>query len=77
MFAGRKEVLKWTLHYGPVAHLVERCIRIAEVESSSLFGSTALIPQLAGSAVGAFTDQIGIMLHPIACFLLHELRARY
>ena len=25
---------------GPVAHLVERCIRIAEVRSSSLLGST-------------------------------------
>lgn len=28
--------------FGPVAHLVERSIRIAEVESSSLFRSTFL-----------------------------------
>ncbi len=31
-------------HRGPVAHLVERCIRIAEVASSSLAGSTTKIP---------------------------------
>ena len=32
------------LHFGPVAQLGERCLRMAEVTSSSLVGSTPVIP---------------------------------